>query len=533
MSDAIQVINSQSDEDSSIDLAASSSSEITYQPYHPCLPSIQEAQQNYNHFYSDHVPIIATIPFADHEVRVASWNVMEGDAYNGCAPLGQSTYGETADQRNQRYIRIAESIIKIIQQQGPDFINLQEISANIDWDDGLWKVINTHLQETDYQAVTFNGSVVDRAGNITLYNHKRYEPVFNGIQLEKEFGYSNLGAQAIKFMAVGNESLTIRLCNVHADYNDYPANHEQNIESFLTQGGENELSIVAGDFNCMIAPVENQPMNITTSAVPNVFREEQMQGACAIDGVFFKAGNDAIQQASFDHIASWDGCLVKEMTSLPTPSINSMPEPQQREIARFRMAIGLGANLKDQFKVVGNQFQLSEYQDYLERRLADTSVQVRPAVNLLNERALGLVILNSATKEVLHNAGFPVNTGLNQMGGRTYGITYVDMNCPPFAEEYQLQQQFMQNHQIRYTSQCSIWFLGFFKKTAVHPKMTLSEILSHAQSANNRSRQICVSLGWLNRDGSLGTNAPKTIKDLLDTGSPSEETRAQHASSMS
>jgi len=55
---------------------------------------------------------------------------------------------------------------------------------------------------------------------------------------------------------------------------------------------------------------------------------------------------------------------------------------------------------------------------------------------------------------------------------------------------------------------------GFLRKTNLKADSLLSDILQYAKDNNNRSRQACVNLGWMNIDGTLATGAPEEIKLL-------------------
>lgn len=42
-----------------------------------------------------------------------------------------------------------------------------------------------------------------------------------------------------------------------------------------------------------------------------------------------------------------------------------------------------------------------------------------------------------------------------------------------------------------------------FRSTKVYPEWKLNDMYQHAQTENNRSRKLCVSLGWMHADGQL------------------------------
>jgi hypothetical protein len=54
---------------------------------------------------------------------------------------------------------------------------------------------------------------------------------------------------------------------------------------------------------------------------------------------------------------------------------------------------------------------------------------------------------------------------------------------------------------------------GFFKRTKVSSKDSLSDILERASESNNRSRKVFVKLGWMTKEGKLTEDAPKPIQD--------------------
>jgi hypothetical protein len=53
---------------------------------------------------------------------------------------------------------------------------------------------------------------------------------------------------------------------------------------------------------------------------------------------------------------------------------------------------------------------------------------------------------------------------------------------------------------------------SIFRKTYVQKDWGLREILEHAMQSNNRSRRVCVTLGWLDKEGKIPNSAPQIIK---------------------
>ena len=56
-------------------------------------------------------------------------------------------------------------------------------------------------------------------------------------------------------------------------------------------------------------------------------------------------------------------------------------------------------------------------------------------------------------------------------------------------------------------------FLGFFRNTKHNPDWSLKEIIEHGMAHDNRTRQVCVEMGWLTKTGGLSKNAPDFVKE--------------------
>jgi Ras-related protein Rab-1A len=67
----------------------------------------------------------------------------------------------------------------------------------------------------------------------------------------------------------------------------------------------------------------------------------------------------------------------------------------------------------------------------------------------------------------------------------------------------------------------------FFAKSLMEPRLdniSLNNIIFHAQTANNRSREVCVKLGWLTPNGRIADNAPAAIRRLNEISTVGENT---------
>ena len=79
--------------------------------------------------------------------------------------------------------------------------------------------------------------------------------------------------------------------------------------------------------------------------------------------------------------------------------------------------------------------------------------------------------------------------------------------------------QFLREH-TRLFNESKSGILGVFRKTTLDKISSLAEILQYAKENDNRSRQACINLGWMNKDGALNTknsDLPQEIKDSYPT----------------
>lgn len=85
--------------------------------------------------------------------------------------------------------------------------------------------------------------------------------------------------------------------------------------------------------------------------------------------------------------------------------------------------------------------------------------------------------------------------------------------------EMQAKECFLKAHsEVLSHDKASIF--GSFKQTNVRENANLKDILEHAMKENNRSRLVCIELGWLNKNGDITDDAPDIVKQCTssDTG---------------
>lgn len=57
---------------------------------------------------------------------------------------------------------------------------------------------------------------------------------------------------------------------------------------------------------------------------------------------------------------------------------------------------------------------------------------------------------------------------------------------------------------------------GSWQKTKIQSSLKLSDIINHAMNNQSLGRDVCVELGWLNKDGSLNQSAPAIIRSTFE-----------------
>ncbi len=106
-----------------------------YIRYHKNLPTMEEANNQESNTYStevtsDHVLIYSSVPAKENSeetISILSQNAMDLDSANGFAKLGQKSYGESEEQKENRHTRIATTIAEFVTKNNTDFITLQEM----------------------------------------------------------------------------------------------------------------------------------------------------------------------------------------------------------------------------------------------------------------------------------------------------------------------------------------------------------------------------------------------------------------------
>gem|GEM_PF-1374207 len=94
----------------------------------------------------------------------------------------------------------------------------------------------------------------------------------------------------------------------------------------------------------------------------------------------------------------------------------------------------------------------------------------------------------------------------------------------PVQTAESLRNRFITAYRAKLRSDQGRWcgLYGFFANSQIGDleRITLAEIIAHAGRANNRSREVCINLGWMNDHGRLHTNADD---ELLSASNSSDK----------
>ncbi len=402
----------------------------------PDLPTPSEAKDNHYLLYSDHIPIVTQVPITSAEgsekVSIFSWNVMEGDSFNGFSTFPQTRYGETETQSQARFDRIAAAIATFTAAQSPTFIALSEIRGNAEGEDtpDLLNKIMKQLPRNYLVARHADGStVLDDKGCVIIYNSLQ-------VALVEQDNHSIdtilQGCTATFRYTISGKK--IKLGSVHAEFSVNPVKHENAVREFLEAEDDDTCRVVIGDFNCTVAPLSAGRENITTSAAPTAFRYDHplaesdplLQGAYAIDGAFYSsAGSRACKQATIKYISPEDGTAHDTAGISFTHQISSVVQLEEFTTFRPQMTVDDSFSIN---KLPGQDYTIFEYEKYLQTKFQDETILVRPSVTQDNNKGVS-VILNRQFRTQLrefNNERFKFH-GYN-------GTFYVTIAAENFAE---------------------------------------------------------------------------------------------------
>lgn len=435
--------------------------------YHPGLPSVEEAAQNYDTIYSRHLPVKLTIAGEGDEekdIHIITWNVMAYDNLNGFAKASPQ-YGETTEQKTDRYKRIATALKCFVQQDTIDFITLQEI----DPDHVALQFIRYELP--DYYKLATHRDVKRKV--VTLYNAERYQLVgdtkidsilnsevncFETLYMEEVESYEIFNVLAPLSLPISTVERHIKNC----------------FKTTLTWNGqplENACKFIVGDFNkTMHSPTQEHRINTITSVISEYQRKNNGQGAAAGDGGFFSI-DDAIYQIDMKPLNPVTGVPFTEAELAPLQTEN-LCETQRQEILCGRSIPRLDKRVINKVWFNGLTLRQMERQwvRYNNSLYAPGSNQageitVREAVNLQNESGLTLTLTSPKLYQQLKACAKPRLFTINSQtlgGQKVYTIIVAARQVEQFCHLPKvLKKRYQMLHYIdqQFDSYCNPGFM--------------------------------------------------------------------------
>lgn len=355
---------------------------------HPLFGIFEQTSQQYDLIYSDHLPIFTKVPVDQNDdiyIQLLSYNVMGKNASNNI-----TREQEDENKAILRYKRIALGLKKCADnlELNIDIILLQEVTSKLmvkqlseTLGDG-WYIQPSveEIEKTEYPPEILTCyrktmlSVVDLPENIhiskpDLYHHCKYEHTKK--TLSSCFKYEK--SQKI-----------IHIHNTWTNYNIFPNKTEEYYASLLMDKKEGEISIVLGDTNSRIAPLNNKQKNLTTGIIPFLFNidyginENNIQLPDHPDGGFYSS-NEKIYQLEHCVIDIVEG---KKFTENNTNNYCA----SQKDFCGYRAILCLDDFYK-KTPVIQNK-TLFEYELQLKNELGDNSVVVRMTSTTYNEKGI-------------------------------------------------------------------------------------------------------------------------------------------------
>ena len=349
---------------------------------HPLFPTRSEVADNPDIAYSDHLAVLAHVPVGNKQLNLLSWNVLGPNAKSGIhyRPNNSNEEWETQEQLDQRLTRIAKAIVEMVKVNKVHVICLQEAPNELVAK--LSALINK--KELPMQAPVASGT-----GSITL--------IHNDIEMQSEKfkrGASFLGVdmQNVQSFELKFNGHAVLLHNVHSQYYDTP-NYHEGFYSELLHNEDKDVSIVIGDTNTHVAPINSSSRNIITGAVPWVANsiyniDQSIQLSDFPDACFYRDEKDKkIKQVDIQVVDHHSG---NPLQLADGGSLNPNKE------TLWRICIDLDTD--SQNKKFIDDFTLRDIEAEIKNECAllsqDNGFMIRPAAKDDNSRGIAIVCAN-------------------------------------------------------------------------------------------------------------------------------------------
>lgn len=341
---------------------------------HQLFPRPEEVKENLTLAYSDHLPILARADMGvgKSPLVMLSLNTLGPGVGNGLVEEykqenGQAVKWEDDDNTKARYAKMVDGLANTVKYCHADVIMLQE-------------TVPDFIEDTLKHAFPTWEIISDReTGQVTCINTQKFDIIETHLD----------AANRIRSCTLKNK-ITEQLIDVHnvwGIFNPFPAELEKRFMSTLQskQISKASVSVILGDSNSRLAPLDDICRNITTGAVPLGYNEENgaekdIQMPDYPDGGFY-LGEDGMPRQlptvtlDFETGAEYSDDRTKEQ-------LGDAFWPE------YRMVMCLDQTYQTQKFI--NNMTIFEYQEYLNKGFNGDQLMVRIAANCFNEKAIGL-----------------------------------------------------------------------------------------------------------------------------------------------
>lgn len=325
---------------------------------HPLFPTLDEVKNDPSLAYSDHLPLLTRVPLGKGKkpLTMISLNILDTCTYSGIHAK------DSKEKTPERHRRIITGLKNGIKKHEADVLFLQEAGKEVVDD------LRAALGDDWEIKAEF------RTGLVTCYSKKRFEEQATRLDHEARI-------HSVTVKDKENKGLILDLHNTCGYYSPFPDGHEKLYGQLLTET-TSDLSIILGDTNSRIAPLDDKPHNIITGIIPAELNEQYglppgAQIGDHPDGGFYRDAT-GIHQLETQVLDFASGHPVVDSRSLE--EINPHLE--------YRMIMCLDDSYKVSREI--NDQTVFDYEQDLQKRLAKPDILVRMAADTFNNKAIAI-----------------------------------------------------------------------------------------------------------------------------------------------
>ncbi len=337
---------------------------------HHQFPTQEEVKENPDLAYSDHLMLLTKIPMGQDRkpLNIISLNILEDVTNSGIHPEHFPDKEDEQKYELERYERIAEGLKNGVDANGVDIILLQGINKA--------ETIKEPLQKKfgdDWEVST------KTYGLYIFYNTKRLNPQSDSTQ-----NVVRLVARirSMTFLDNQNDAMSLDIHNLLGNFYAFPLSLETACKNAL-ENTKSKISVIFGNTNSKVAPLDDRPRTIITSLVPvtldshlNLTSNAQLTDFP--DGGYYRDEENKIHQLVTEVLDFKKGTVVE----------NGHDENGENVSNEYQMVMCLDETY--QSKKVINEQTIFEYEESLKHTLGIPDIMVRIGSDSFNNKAIGI-----------------------------------------------------------------------------------------------------------------------------------------------